>query len=85
MLSGRENERPRAGLGTTPGAPELEAHIRQTALRASVAWDIGPIAQHGSNNLVGGWGAAVCPTATSLNTNVLMLYCPDQRLIDTLV
>src|SRR6516164_846671 len=31
------NEKPRAGLGTTPGAPELEAHIRQTALRASAA------------------------------------------------
>jgi hypothetical protein len=60
---GGECREPRAGCGTTPGAPELQTHIRQTALKASVAGDIGPIAQHGSNNLVGGWGAAVCLTA----------------------
>jgi hypothetical protein len=66
---------PSEGVGTTPGAPELEAHIRQTALRASVAGDIGPIAQHGINNLVGGWGAAVCLTQRSLNRSVVLLHC----------
>ena len=87
-ISARQAEqmkKPRAGLGTTPGAPELQSHIRQTALRASVAGDIGPIARHGINNLVGGWGAAVCLTARSLNRSLVTLHYPGHRVIDTSV
>jgi hypothetical protein len=43
------------------GAPERGAHIRQTH-QGRMSGDIGPIAQHGSSNFVGGWGTAVCLT-----------------------
>ena len=43
--------------------------------------DIGPIAQHGINNLVGGWGCRGLPNSQRLRRSaVTLLYCPDQRL-----
>ena len=74
----------RTPSGVWLGVPELEAHIRQTH-QGRVSGDIGPIAQHGINNLVGGWGCRGSPNSVSVNGSVVMLHYRGQRLTHTLV
>jgi hypothetical protein len=74
----------RTPSGVWLGVPELEAHIRQTH-QGRVSGDIGPIAQHGINNLVGGWGCRGLPNNDRLRRSAVTLHCPEQRLSDTLV
>src|SRR5262245_32718522 len=57
-LTVEDKERTPSGCGTRPGVPELNAHVRQTHHGRNVGGHR-PIAQHGINNLVGGW-AVVC-------------------------
>ena len=47
--------------------------------------DIGPIAQHGINNLVGGWGCRGLPNNDRLKRSAVTLHCLELRLVDTLV
>src|SRR6478609_7518091 len=45
--------------------------------KGGMSGDIGPIAQHGINNLVGGWGAAVCLTRTDWRAPVSCSIVPN--------
>jgi hypothetical protein len=56
-------ENPEQGVALSPGFLSCRLILGKRA-KGRVSGDIGPIAQHGSNNLVGGWGVAVCLATT---------------------
>src|SRR5580693_3575525 len=83
-LTVRRVERTPSG-GGEPGPGFLScAHVGQTHQRR-VSADVGPIAQHGINNLVGGWGCRGLPNNDRLKRSAVTLHCLELRLVDTLV